>query len=107
MIKNAFVNLWNKPVGAVAWNEETQTGNFEFDPNFLKTNLDLAPVKMSLAAAKGRIFSFPENKRSITFKAFPLGSYCLVHVPFWRAMRLSAHSRIGLVKYPPVNRAIL
>lgn len=71
MIKNAFVNLWNKPVGAVAWNEDTQTGNFEFDPNFLKGNLDLAPVKMPLAAAKGRIFSFPENNRSITFKGLP------------------------------------
>ncbi len=71
MIKNAFVNLWNKPVGAVAWNEETQTGNFEFEPNFLKGNLDLAPLKMPLAAAKGRIFSFQENNRSTTFKGLP------------------------------------
>src|SRR5688572_14188887 len=71
MIKNAFVNLWNKPIGAVAWNEETQTGNFEFDPNFIKNNLDLAPIKMPLDSAKGRIFSFPENNRSITFKGLP------------------------------------
>ena len=56
MIKNAFVNIWNKRVGAVAWNEETQTGNFEFDSNFLKSNLDLAPIKMPLASAKSRIF---------------------------------------------------
>lgn len=71
MIKNAFVNIWNKPVGAVAWNEETQTGNFEFAPDFLKGNLDLAPIKMPLASAKGRIFSFPENRGSITFKGLP------------------------------------
>lgn len=71
MIKNAFVNIWNKRVGAVAWNEETRIANFEFDSGFLLQNLDLSPVKMPHASAKSRIFSFPENRGSVTFKGLP------------------------------------
>lgn len=35
MITEAYMNLWNKRVGAVAWNLDTKLGAFEFDPGFL------------------------------------------------------------------------
>jgi serine/threonine-protein kinase HipA len=68
----AFVNLWNKRVGAIAWDVQTQTGAFEFEPSFLKQSLDIAPVKMPLVKAlNGQIFSFPELRSSATFKGLP------------------------------------
>jgi serine/threonine-protein kinase HipA len=71
MITIAYVNLWNKRVGAVAWNQDSEIGTFEFEPSFLQTGLDLAPLKMSISTANKRIFSFPELRRSTTFKGLP------------------------------------
>ncbi|MGY4386632.1 hypothetical protein ACVWYN_003687 [Pedobacter sp. UYP24] len=36
MINSAFINLWNERVGAIAWDEEKQVANFEFEPSFLR-----------------------------------------------------------------------
>ena len=57
----AEVNLWGIQVGAVAWNEAANHGVFEFEPDFLKLDLDISPLKMPLAEARSgkRIFSFP------------------------------------------------
>jgi serine/threonine-protein kinase HipA len=71
MITIAYVNLWNKRVGAVAWNQDSEIGTFEFEPSFLQTGLDLAPLKMSISTANKQIFSFPELRRSTTFKGLP------------------------------------
>ncbi len=43
----ATVNLWGNRVGAVAL-DEFNNGLFEFDPEFLKTGLYIAPVTMPL-----------------------------------------------------------
>jgi serine/threonine-protein kinase HipA len=68
----ASVNLWGKSVGAVAWDENTGVGEFEFQPSFLKNEWDLAPIKMPIYEAKrGRLFSFPELRNSKTFKGLP------------------------------------
>ncbi|MFN8276836.1 MAG: type II toxin-antitoxin system HipA family toxin [Chitinophagales bacterium] len=68
----ASVHLWGKSVGAVAWDEKTGMGEFEFQPSFLKNDWDVAPIKMSLAEARrGRLFSFPELRNSTTFKGLP------------------------------------
>jgi serine/threonine-protein kinase HipA len=58
-------------VGAVLWNTETGLASFEYDPKFISTKSDLAPLKMPLATSKKRIFSFPELRDLKTFKGLP------------------------------------
>lgn len=70
MINNAFVNIWGKRVGAISWNNDTGVGTFEYDSVFLKSGLDIAPVKMPVLDG-GRLFSFPENRGNTTFKGLP------------------------------------
>ncbi len=71
MITTAFINIWDKLVGAVAWNPETGLGSFEYDNNFLKNSWDLAPIKIPISEANGRIFSFPELRGINTFNGLP------------------------------------
>jgi serine/threonine-protein kinase HipA len=71
MITTAYINLWNRQVGAIAWNPETGIASFEYNPDFLKTNLDLAPLTMPIQEASGKIFSFPELRDHNTFKGLP------------------------------------
>ena len=71
MISIAEVKIWNKKVGAIAYDTEKGEGSFEFENSFLATGWDLSPVKMPLSVAKGKIFSFPELKTSHTFKGLP------------------------------------
>lgn len=72
MVTVAEVIIWNTSVGAIAWNENTNYAVFEFDKNFLKKNLDLAPVMMPLneALAGNGIFSFPRLNKD-TYKGLP------------------------------------
>jgi serine/threonine-protein kinase HipA len=66
----ATVNLWGNRVGAVAL-DEFNNGIFEFDPEFLKTGLDIAPVTMPLEKARqDPRHSFP-GLRPETFKRLP------------------------------------
>lgn len=72
MITVAYVNLWNKRVGAIAWNPNTRIGSFEFEPAFLSDNKwNIAPLKMPIENANGRVFSFPDLRDSQTFKGLP------------------------------------
>ena len=57
--------------GAVAWDDASGMGSFEFEPSFLRKDLDLSPLMMPAEKASGRIFSFPELKRSEVFKGLP------------------------------------
>jgi serine/threonine-protein kinase HipA len=66
-VKVAEVRLWNMPVGAVAWNDERQAADFEYDESFLHSGLTLAPVMMPLRRG---IFSFPALNRD-TFRGLP------------------------------------
>jgi serine/threonine-protein kinase HipA len=71
MIENAYINLWDKRVGAIHWNQDSGVADFEFEPSFLQQRLDVAPIKMPVSSANGRIFSFPELAGSSTFKGLP------------------------------------
>jgi len=71
MISSAYIHLWGKRVGAIAWDAATHLGSFEFEPGFLSQNWDLAPLKMPISQARGRVFSFPELSQSNTFKGLP------------------------------------
>jgi serine/threonine-protein kinase HipA len=71
MIKNAFINLWNKRVGAIAWDIDTRQASFEYAPSFLSNNWDIAPLKMPIARAERKVFTFSELRDTITFKGLP------------------------------------
>ena len=71
MIENAYINIWDKLVGAIHWNQDSGIADFEFDPGFSQYQLDVAPLKMSIGTAKRQIFSFPELAGSSTFKGLP------------------------------------
>jgi serine/threonine-protein kinase HipA len=71
MISTAWVNIWNKRVGAVAWLEKSGVPAFEFDPSFLQQGLDLSPLKMPLSIARNSVFRFSELGESNTFRGLP------------------------------------
>jgi len=71
MITTAFINIWNKRVGAIAWDADTALVSFEFESSFLTNNWDVSPLKMPIADAAKRVFSFPELRGTTTFKGLP------------------------------------
>lgn len=71
MLENAFINIWNKRVGAIHWNPDSGIADFEFDPGFFQHKLDVSPLRMPVEAARGKIFSFQELAGSSTFKGLP------------------------------------
>ncbi len=71
MISSAFINIWDQRIGAIAWNADTGLASFEYEPSFLNKGWDLAPIKMPIANARNRIFSFPELRNTQTFKGLP------------------------------------
>jgi serine/threonine-protein kinase HipA len=70
-METAYVNIWGKRVGAIAIDGETGLASFQFEPSFISTGLDLAPLKMPLSEAGGRIFSFMELRNSPAFRGLP------------------------------------
>lgn len=54
-------------VGALSFNTETGIGSFEYDPTFVKTGIELSPIKMPLSK---KVYSFPETDHE-TFKGLP------------------------------------
>jgi len=71
MITTAFVKIWGNLVGAVAWDNERQLANFEYDPSFIEKGWDLSPLKMPINAG-ANIYNFPELRatRGSTFDTF-------------------------------------
>lgn len=67
----AYVNLWNNRIGAVAWNSERGLGTFQFDPSFITSNLDIAPLKIPLREVRNQPKNFPELRNSIAFRGLP------------------------------------
>jgi Uncharacterized protein related to capsule biosynthesis enzymes len=71
MITTAFIKIWKHHAGAIAWDDSTGLGSFEFEPSFLKNNLDISPLKMPVTIPAGKIFSFPELRTSNSFRGLP------------------------------------
>lgn len=69
-MNTAYINLWNKRVGAVLWDSDRRVASFEYDRNFSIYGWDIAPIKMPLEQT-GEIFTFPELAGNITFKGLP------------------------------------
>jgi len=71
MITTAFIHLWDKRVGAIAWDANTRLASFEYDPAFLNHHWNIAPLTMPIIGASGKVFSFPELRGTATFKGLP------------------------------------
>lgn len=67
MVTTAFVHIFGKRAGAVAWDPDREFGIFEYAPGFNLNRWPIAPLKMP---AQNRIYTFPEN-RSETFRGLP------------------------------------
>ena len=71
MITTAYIHLWEKRIGAVAWDPTTGIGTFEYSPSYVKNGWDVSPIEMPISAGTNRIFSFPQNRESSTFRGLP------------------------------------
>jgi serine/threonine-protein kinase HipA len=71
-VEVAEVVLWNRVIGAVAWDANKAWANFEYTPEFLGSRIQLAPLTMPLPAQKTQagIFSFPQLGRA-TYHGLP------------------------------------
>ena len=63
----AIVNLWGRQIGAVLWDESRQLGVFEYTPEFIASNYEVAPLTMPLRSG---VYDFP-GLASETFKGLP------------------------------------
>lgn len=63
----ARVNLWGTSIGAIYWDAQRELGLFEYEPNFLHSGIQIAPLQMPLAPT---VYSFPTLNRN-TFHGLP------------------------------------
>ncbi|MBZ9782760.1 type II toxin-antitoxin system HipA family toxin [Pseudomonas sp. REP124] len=64
----AKVYLYEMFVGGLLWDENTQLGLFEYDPEFVRTGIEISPIHMPLAA--NQTYAFPSLNRD-TYKGLP------------------------------------
>lgn len=64
----AKVYLFDQFVGGLLWDGENQLGLFEYDPDFVRTGIEISPIHMPLAA--NQTYSFPTLNRD-TYKGLP------------------------------------
>lgn len=53
----AQVRMWGSRIGAVALNDKDHTARFQYDPDFVQSGIEVAPLTMPLS---DRVYSFPE-----------------------------------------------
>jgi serine/threonine-protein kinase HipA len=63
----AEVYLWGSRIGAVSLEDGRDVAAFQYDPAFIQSGIEIAPLKMPLAS---RIYSFPELPHK-TFHGLP------------------------------------
>ena len=68
----AEVSLWGKKIGAVAWDNKKNIANFEYEPLFIKTGIEISPITMPLSS---QIYSFPALSKKTTGTLKKLRSY--------------------------------
>ncbi len=52
----AEVRLWGKAIGAVSWERAAGFANFEYEPDFIDSGIEVAPITMPLS---DQIYAFP------------------------------------------------
>lgn len=75
MVDVAEIKIWEQLVGAVQWDENAQLASFQYDNQFLKSGIELSPIKMPLNQGN-RVYRFPELRKRpeediATFKGLP------------------------------------
>jgi serine/threonine-protein kinase HipA len=63
----AEVRLWGRAIGAVSLEEGARTSAFQYDPTFLASGIELAPIAMPLSR---RIYQFP-SLPEVSFHGLP------------------------------------
>ena len=63
----AEVKLWGSTIGAVNWDSRSASAQFEYDPDFISSGIEVAPLTMPLSR---QIYSFPTLSRE-TFHRLP------------------------------------
>lgn len=67
MKTNAEIKLWGTVIGAVSLDERSRTADFEYNPSFLQSGIQLSPIVMPL---KQGVYRFPELSYE-TFHGLP------------------------------------
>ncbi len=67
MATRADIRLWGRRIGAVLWDDSRSTGTFEYDPAFLASSIEIAPLTVPLRAGP---FDFPHLPKG-TFHGLP------------------------------------
>ena len=57
MKTNAEIKLWGTLIGAVSLDDESKTADFEYNPSFVQSGIQISPVTMPL---KKGIYRFPD-----------------------------------------------
>ncbi len=72
MVTHASVLLWGRKVGLVVWDEQRHRAQFQYDRDFTRSGLEVAPIQMPLSKARNgeEVFAFG-NLRDETFKGLP------------------------------------
>ena len=63
----AAVHLWGRQIAAVSLEDGAEVANFEYDPAFVTSNIEVSPLMMPLASS---IYSFPALARA-SFHGLP------------------------------------
>ena len=63
----AEVRLWGRRIGAVSLGDGAEVAAFEYEPEFVRSRIEVAPLAMPLAA---RIYTFPQLPRP-AFQGLP------------------------------------
>jgi serine/threonine-protein kinase HipA len=66
-MSNARVKLWGSTIGVVSWINDPRIGVFQYVPEFLSSNIQVAPLTMPLSETP---YSFPGLSRD-SFKGLP------------------------------------
>ena len=66
-MNDASVNLWGRRIGAVSWLEDRSIGVFQYAPEFIQSNIQVAPLTMPLREMP---YEFPALSRE-TFNGLP------------------------------------
>ena len=68
-VNTAFVKIWGRLAGAVAWDEDRNISTFQYAPEFINQGLDVSPLEMPISRSS-EIFSFRGLSRT-TFNGLP------------------------------------
>lgn len=64
---DSIVTIWDREIGAVSWKAERGVAVFQYNPEFLESEIQVAPIMMPLQST---VYSFPALPKE-TFKGLP------------------------------------